>query len=314
MRVIHCLFLFLICVSLNLFGQQEIKVCSFNIKFVGLYKKKDNQSLAALMAPYDIVLVQELVSPPRAGLYPDGTPYEADEEARAFVDAMLDHGFDYLLSSEDTGTGDQIHMNSSATEWFVAFYKPHSVSLDTSLFTDFLADDRSNHPSYERVPYAFSFRSNDGGFDFTLISVHLQPGAGSADKARRAEELAAIEDWICVNNQQEEDFLIVGDMNIYSQGELYDVLPDGYRSLNDACVSTTMAKEVRPYDHVMYAVGATGHQIKDEFIVINLIAAMEPMWSGTTPYPSDDMNLFNQYYSDHHPVVFTLVSDGRDDD
>jgi hypothetical protein len=89
-----------------------VKVCSFNIKFVGLYKKKDNLALAALMAPYDIVLVQELVSPPRDGVYPDGTRYSADAEARAFVEAMEAQGFHYQLSSEDTGTGDQRHLRA----------------------------------------------------------------------------------------------------------------------------------------------------------------------------------------------------------
>lgn len=301
-------------VSMPVGAQQSVKVCSFNIKFVGSYKKKDHKSLAALMEPYDIVLVQELVSPPVDGLFPDGSAYAADPEAKDFVDEMTGHGFQYVLSIEDTGSGDQIHLNSSATEWFIAFYKPAAVRVDNTLFNQFLAEDRSNHLDYERVPHTFSFKTNDLGLDFTLISVHLKPGEGSSERARRAQELDAIESWICGHNQAEKDFLIVGDMNIYSRLELYNVLPDGYRSLNDACVSTTMAQESRPYDHVMYSIEATGREVKDEFVVVNLIEAMRIYWSEPGPYPENDMNLFYQYYSDHHPVVFTLLSSGCDDD
>lgn len=296
------------------FAQQELKVCSFNIKFIGSYKKKDNVALAALMEPYDIVLIQELVSPPKAGVFPDGTTYDADPEAKGFVDEMACKGFEYLLSVEDTGTGDKIHLNSSATEWFIVFYKPESVKVDSSLFNQFLDEDRSNHPDYERVPHAFSFKTLDDGLDFTLISVHLKPGEASAEKARRVEELSAIDRWICSNNEIEQDFIIVGDMNIYSASELANVLPEGYRSLNEACVSTTMAQEVRPYDHVMYSVASTGAEIKNEFKVIDLIEAMRQYWVGAEPYPEDDNNLFYQYFSDHHPVVFTLISNGSDDD
>lgn len=296
------------------FCQQEIKICSFNIKFIGSYKKKDNVALASFLEPYDIVLVQELVSPPKPGRFPDGTPYEADKEAKAFVDEMACQGFEYLLSVEDTGSGDKIHLNSSATEWFIAFYKPEAVKVDSSLFNQYLAEDRSNNPDYERVPHAFSFKTLDDGLDFTLISVHLKPGEGIADKSRRKEELEAINKWICLNNELEQDFIIVGDMNIYSKEELESVLSEGYQSLNNQCLSTTMAKESRPYDHVMYSIADTQNEIRDEFIVVDLIQEMKKYWVSQEPYPDYDMNLFYQYFSDHHPVVFTMVSDGADDD
>lgn len=305
-------FAFLI-VSLLVFGQQSISVCSFNIKFLGLYKKKDHAALAQFLTPYDLVVIQELVSPPVRGVFPNGEPYEADEEARLFHEEMMARDFDFVLSVEDTGTGDNIHSNASSTEWFIAYFKPQVVQRDTSLYTQFLASDRSNHPSYERVPHAFSFRTADGGLDFTLISVHLKPDNGTDDRARRKEELTAIYEWIDENDEHEKDFLIVGDMNIYSRTELDDVLPPGYRSLNDHCETTTMAQEVRPYDHVMYDTALTGTEIGG-WQVVDLIETMRPYWQGLGVYPEHDKNLFYQYYSDHHPVVFKLVSDGTDDD
>lgn len=292
----------------------ELKLCSFNIKFVGLYKKKDHAALADILKNYDLVLVQELVSPPTDGKFPDGTSYTADPEAKAFVEAMQGHGFKYRLSEEDTGTNDEIHSNASSTEWFIVFYKADKLGIDDELFTGFIANDRSDHPSFERVPYAFSFQTIDNGVDFTLISVHLKPGSGSADKARRKEELEAIAQWIDKSDSIEKDFIIVGDMNIYTQAELLSLLPAGYNSLNRDCLPTNLASSGKPYDHVMYHMDHTGSELASTFEIVNLMEVMRPYWQEATPYPENDLNLFYQYYSDHKPVVFTLISDGSDDD
>ena len=159
--------------------QSRISICSFNIQFLGNSRKRDDLALALILTDYDVVVVQELVSPPFAGTFPDGTPFKPDAESAEFFDAMAALGFEYILSEEDTGTGDKIHRNGSSTEWFVAFYKPHSVALALDLPNGFLANDRSNHDDFERVPFAFPFRSASKSSDFVLISVHLMPGSGS---------------------------------------------------------------------------------------------------------------------------------------
>ena len=50
--------------------------------------------------------------------------------------------------------------------------------------------------------------------------------------------------------------------------------------------------------------------------VINLIDEMESYWTSSDPYPGDPYNdnLFKQYYSDHHPIVVELATQGADDD
>lgn len=106
---------------------------SFNIQFLGNFKNRDNNALAALMTPYDIVVIQELVAPPFAGSFPDGTDYRPDLEAQQFFDAMTAKGFDFILSEEDTGTNDRVHINSTATEWWVVFYKPAVVESANDL-------------------------------------------------------------------------------------------------------------------------------------------------------------------------------------
>jgi len=297
---------------------ESISVASFNVQFVGHFKNRDNAALAKLMAPHDLVFIQELVAPPAAGIYPDGTPYKADKEAKAFVDAMTAEGFSYRLSEEDTGTGEKNHKTSSATEWFIAFYRPDTVLPATDLPGGFLAADRSDHPDYERVPCAFPFRA--GAADLVFISVHLQPGGGSKDTARRAHELAAVYQWIAVQPGPERDYVILGDMNIEDCEELADVLGPGFKSLNHDCRATnTNPNGPKPYDHVMYHSEASAAEIDAAagLEVVDLVDAMRAAWPPDAgPYPGDPYNhtRFRTRYSDHHPVVFKIHTGGPDDD
>jgi hypothetical protein len=295
-----------------------ISVCSFNIQFLGNSRSRDNRALAELVAPYDIVVVQELVSPPYIGTFPDGTPFKPDSESAEFFDAMRQHGFEFVLSEEDTGTGDTIHKNGSSTEWWVAFYKPSHVAVANDLPQGYLALDRSNHDHFERVPYAFGFRTLDSKLDFVLISVPLPPGSGSKDRTRRAEELATIAHWIDLNDHIEHDFIILGDMNIEDARELAMVTPAGFQSLNDECRPTnTNVNGPRPYDHVMFNSNWT-NEIDGTYDmqVVNLLDELKDDWHSSKPYPGApyDHNAFRAVYSDHHPVVFRLSIPTRDDD
>lgn len=297
----------------------HLTICSFNIQFLGHYKKRENEALANILKPYDIVVVQELVAPPVDGNYPDGETYTADGEAAAFFEVMKESGFVYKLSEEDTGTNDDIHTASTGTEWWVTFYDPNSVKCVNDIPSGFLADDRSNHPDYERVPYAFAFRTPNEKVDFVLISVHLKPGSSVAEEDRRKHELRAISNWLADNNEVEKDFIILGDMNIENANELAASTPSGYLSLNDECRPTNTKPDVpKPYDHVMYNTTHTTEVDTDfDLKVIDLIELMEPLWlSIDVNYPGDpyDHNLFKQYYSDHHPVVFRMKVPKEDDD
>lgn len=300
----------------------DLTICSFNIQFLGNSTRRDDVALASILADYDIVVVQELVSPPFPGTFPTGNPFNPDAEAAEFFDAMTALGFEFELSIGDTGTGDTIERNGSSTEWFVVFYKPDRVALAADLPTGFIADDRSNHPRYERVPHSFAFRTPDGNLDFVLISVHLKPGRGSSDKARRKVELAAIKEWIHTQDDVEKDFIILGDMNIEDAAELTAATPEGFLSLNDEVVATnTNVNGPKPYDHVMYQpIHSTEIDTTFDFQVVDLIEAMRPHWTSSDSYPGGtggsgyDHNRFRAFYSDHHPVVFRMNIPDADDD
>ena len=292
-----------------------LSICSFNIQFLGSSTKRDDHALADILKGHDIVVVQELVSPPYYGIYPDGNNFKPDDESAEFFQEMENNGFQYVLSEEDTGTGDKNHLNSSATEWWVTFYKPGKVKVAENLPNGFLAEDRTNHDDYERVPYAFGFRTVNDSIDFVLISVHLKPG--KYEYSRRKKELAAIGEWIDNNDEVEKDFIILGDMNIYNYEELMNVIPEGFVSLNDECRRTNTSATPQPYDHVMYNPEFTT-EIDSLFDmqVIDLIEAMKGYWNPEDGvYPGDPYvhNVFRQYYSDHHPVEFRMVVSGDED-
>ena len=290
----------------------RIRVTSFNIQFLGNPKNRDEAALASLVSDQDIVLIQELVAPPFEGVFPDGTAYKSDAEAARFFQEMTLHGFDFVLSEEDTGTNDTSHVNSTATEWFVAFYNPEAVKVAPNLPNGFLAANRYNNDSYERVPYAFSFQTANGN-DFVLISVHLMPGSNG--EGRRLEEITAIYEWIDENDTTEKDFAIVGDMNIEDCDELRRLLITEYESLNNECQSTnTNIRGPKPYDHVIHNQTI---EILETFEVVDLIEMMRVPWalSSNEPYPGDpyNHNRFRARYSDHHPVQF-LINSVDDDD
>lgn len=307
-----------------------VSICSFNIQFLGQSTERDNVALAALVRDHDIVVVQELLAPPYDGTFPDGEAFRPDPEATAFFDQMKGLGFQYILSEEDTGKSETNHNNGSATEWFVAFYKPSRVSTANDLRSEFLASDRTANANFDRVPYAFGFRTPDRRMDFVLISVHLRPSAGTANAARRKHELASIAQWVQSRPGSEKDYIILGDMNIENATELLSATPAGFQSINffkrdanhpnDYCLNTnTNVNGPKPYDHVMLNAGHTReYDAQFGFKVIDLIEAMRAGWLSRSnePYPGDpyDHTAFRMTYSDHHPVVFQLRIPARDDD
>ena len=214
----------------------------------------------------------------------------------------------------------KIHKNSSATEWWVTFFRPEVVEIANDLPHGFLDSDRSDNPNFERVPFAFSFRTKEGSLDFVLISVHLQPGKGRRNAIRRLHELDTISRWIDLKGVDEKDFIILGDMNIEDCDELEEAMPSGFVSLNGNCIATnTNVNGPKPYDHVLYRPVYTQTDIDEayQFKVVNLIDEMRGGWDKLTmgEYPGDPYqhNRFRKYFSDHHPVVFQMLV-GSDDD
>ena len=109
---------------------------------------------------------------------------------------------------------------------------------------------------------------------------------------RRKHELAAIASWIDANDDQEQDFIILGDINIEDSAELHEVIPEGYISLNDerrrtnTLINDAPGNGAKPYDHVMYGPEFTSEEIDENFdmVVIDLIELMKGSCEKEDPY------------------------------
>lgn len=292
--------------------QTESRIlCSFNIQFLGNFRRRDNASLADVVQQCDVVAVQELVAPPVSQTFADRT-VNADPEAHAFVEEMSRQGFHWILSEEDTGPGEKNHLASAATEWYITFYRPERVTPAPELPRGFLARDRTANRRWDRVPYAFPFRVTGGRFDFVLVSVHLHPKPKGME--RRRQELKAVEDWIRDHSGAEKDFFVLGDMNLQNCTELEAAMPASLASLNDNCLATnTNPNSGKPYDHVMYTSSAAAHIDHGlGMLVGNIVAAMRER--GSYRLPEYDHTVFRGTFSDHAPVAFRILKVKKDED
>ncbi|MDX2361730.1 MAG: hypothetical protein QNK23_13055 [Crocinitomicaceae bacterium] len=288
-----------------------LNICSFNIQFLGSFKNRQDSALSQILVPYDIVVIQELVSPPCDGVYPDGSTYSADDESASFVGEMEEQGFSYWLSEEDTGPKKN-HNNSTGSEWWITFYRAEKVLPDSSRFYGFLDTTRILNANFDRVPYAFPFKSVDGRTDFTLISVHLKPGDGRADRARRQHELVSLFDWVDAQNEENLDFITLGDCNIYKLEEFVHFEAEDMFSLNRECKSTNtklyeLASKGRPYDHVFYQTATEEDLVGGSFRVEDLMGMLKPCFESPFPYEPYVHDTFRTRFSDHVPVSFKML-------
>jgi hypothetical protein len=102
----------------------EISVASFNIQWVGNSPHRDNVALAAMLSRFDVVVVQEVVSPPFPGFFPSGKPFKPDQQSTEFFEAMEAQGFDFVFVSVHLKPGDRTvdatrraHEIESIIEW-----------------------------------------------------------------------------------------------------------------------------------------------------------------------------------------------------
>lgn len=300
------------------FSQDTLSICSFNIQFLGHFQNRENAVLADILKEHDIVVVQEMVASPKEGAYPDGTPYIKDNESAAFVSEMESRGYSYWISNEDTGPNKN-HTPTTASEWWIVFYKDQSVQPDTNRCYGFVSSPLVNNPVYERVPYAFPFRSVIGKSNFTLVSVHLKPGDSSEENAIRQKELNTLFSWVSTPIESNKDFYVLGDCNIYESSEFIHFKEKGITSLNESCQNTNTklyesAAKGNPYDHVFYTTYSNEDLLLNSFEVIDLkqeiIQHSKPGQFSIDPYVHDD---FRTKFSDHVPIVFKIVT-GKDSD
>jgi len=291
-----------------------LTLATFTIDGVGVYSTRDNEALACLVAPYDVVVVHDLGAPPYPGSFGDGDPYRPAQPAADFFDAMRRAGFDYVMAPEDTGHVPTNKLNSGLTTWPVTFYKPNRVRLAQDRPSGYIDPDRTANPNWDRVPFALAFVTADGFYDFYVVSVDLAEGREKA--SRRRFELGALTGWLSQFASNERDVFVSGGFDFNDCAEVASNLPPVLIAVDDNCQATNISNK-RPTAGWLVLQGATA-SIAGEPIALDMIRLMQSFWvyKYGPEYPGDPLNygLFAQTYSGHKPVILGVIPPPGDED
>ncbi|HKY95399.1 MAG TPA: hypothetical protein VJL84_08835 [Kiloniellales bacterium] len=294
-------------------GGAPLTLATFTIDGIGVYSTREDEALACLVAPYDLVVVHDLGAPPYPGTFGDGEAYRPAQPAADFFDAMRRHGFDYVMAPEDTGHVPTNKLNSGLTVWPVTFYKPDRVRLAQDRPSGYIDPDRTANPSYDRVPFALAFVTADGFYDFYVVSVDLAEGREKA--SRRRFELGALTGWLSQYAGGERDVFVSGGFDFNDCSEVAG-LPPILIALDDNCQATNVSNK-RPTAGWLVLEGPSA-EITGEPVVLDMIREMQPFWVYTfgEGYPGDPLNyqLFASTYSGHKPVILGVIPPSDDAD
>jgi hypothetical protein len=271
--------------------------------------------------------------------------WEADYQAFHFVGHMLKAGFEFVLSKGDTGKTVN-HNNSTSSEWHAVFYRKNRVfpvpttDMPSGWTKLDPAEPLAKHPVYDRLPYAFAFRTvpqtGDKQIDFVLINVHLhstQTRANESEKDAgliRANELFHIFKWI--EKMQaiypERDFITLGDMNVVSAKQLEDIAiefkakmaaagmksQDNIVTLNEDSHPTNVSrKDPKPFDQIFFDSQHTKEIVRSKAYGADMVLVDIAKKFDLEGEYKNNVGSFVKAYSDHVPLLFVMKI-GKDDD
>jgi hypothetical protein len=266
--------------------------------------------------------------------------WEADYQAFHFVGHMVKAGFDFVLSKGDTGKTVN-HNNSTSSEWHVAFYRKSKVfpvpttDMPSGWTKLDPAEPLAKHPVFDRLPYAFAFRTVLQGnstkqIDFVLINVHLhstQTRDNESEKDAgliRANELFHIYKWIekMQTIYPERDFITLGDMNVINCKQLKEMSiefnakmvaagmqsQDNIVTLNEDCHQTNISKkDPKPFDQIFFDTKHTAEIGRSKAYGAHLITVdIAKKFDLEGPIFKNEVGKFVKAYSDHLPLLFVM--------
>lgn len=321
------IFLFLILLySISLtFGQEYIRIASFNIADFGEPVPSENRDLKAIANilvgnQLDLIALEEI-----------GTQPEAENELKTLIREMN-------RSASGSSKYYKYYITPlSGDERFAVLYRsPVIKSGDTEWLEPFKnpGKPQAGGKHFLRIPPILDFKA--GNFDFKLIIMHLTWG----NLQRRSVEYQFINQYLRTPKTGEQDWIFAGDMNRYGKvkkGETendFDIfLLDGWKSffrfplLETVTEPDDMSLLKAPKDEYATTI-AENRMMYDQFIIsqgtyrefgsndprfgINAgIIAFDRM----PPYNQiKDHNELKYLISDHRPVWVRFRIDLPDDD
>jgi endonuclease/exonuclease/phosphatase family metal-dependent hydrolase len=302
---------------------ESIRIASFNIAQFGEGTRPQHRDLPAMAtmltgADLDLVCIQEV-----------GTNTGGDGQVAALTAAMNNAATNSTQYFSDV-------LPISGDERCAVIYRSPVVQ-EGELF--WLDDDKDpNRPQdggkiYAHIPVAVPFHADD--FDFYVVILHLT----ASDKKRRAREVRDLRRFLRVDDSDESDWIVLGDMNRYlsyskkSKSKAFDQLLGGqwkrnyrfplleaitdphdmkvWRASTDS-LSTTVAKKNNIYDQFIITAGAF-HEFGTDDPQLGVHVGIIP-FDMDQGYLSMDHNQVKFAISDHRPIWIKMEVDLGDDD
>ena len=260
-----------------------IKVAAFNIQIFGRAKREKEYVMAILVnitRQFDVVLIQEIRD-------------SSETTAPLFLEMINDaEGPEYAyVRSPRLG-------RTSSKEAYAYFYNTETVTHAEG--SDHVYSDTAD--VFEREPYIATFSS--GGFDFTLVGIHIKPD----DAPQEIGNLTIVVASILAADPDEGDIIILGDLN--ADGSYFNEdgtsnplqAADYHWTVTDEM--DTMTKTDWTYDRIILLDATYSHEYVDGstqvyyFDQIYGITDEELIWD----------------VSDHYPVYAEFSTNLQDDD
>jgi len=206
-----------------------IRIGAFNVQVFGVTKASKPEVmnvLADIIRTYDVIAIQEIRDSSQTAL-------------PALVDLVNSDGSEYsYVVSERLG-------RTSSKEQYAYIYNTQTVSISNAS----VYPEPDGTDPFHRQPFIASIEALQGNFDAVLIVIHTDP-----DEA--TEEINGL-DYVLAyaqsQNQEEDDFIIMGDLN--ADGSYFDEDStselDAYHWIIDDSQDTTTKSTDYTYDRII---------------------------------------------------------------
>ena len=167
----------------------ELRLAAWNIRIMSNKSRTDTElkAIARTLADYDFIAIVELRD-------------EAVLKRTQKILSQMGKTYQYQLSPE-VGRGSK--------ERYAFLYKSNLVGVVRS--GELYPDAADGKDDFARDPYWATFQA--GGFDFSIIAVHVVWGKTVAPRKAEVMALADVYRYVQESNGTEDDVLLVGDFN-----------------------------------------------------------------------------------------------------
>jgi len=267
--------------------ESTISIASFNLLHLGWDNGKDLNTLARVIARYDVVALQEVMN------------LDTLQRLKSILDTLTGIRWNAIASSQKIG-------RTSYKEYYAIVFRSDRttyVQQSASVWADSLDE-------FEREPFYASFRS--GNFDYTLIVMHSDFDSRKEVMRREARALKNVFNVIQDLDPHENDLILVGDFNLCADDTGWVSLKGLPTMTHFIACSTLTTINARgnltsSYDNIWIQASYTGREYSGT-------SGVDYYYTTLLKDEGQPARAARQKISDHLPVYALFITNKEDDD